>query len=363
MGRMALSARLAIFPVAGPFHTRWPRYNAVHVRDSVRAFAPDVVAVTPLAPGALDDPGWQDTAELPLPHTVVPWARSEGVPVVESGIASDDPQDPGHQGAATELRRYLEMYEDGLARLRRVEAASAPVRELLSRPLDLAAVHAELLPAIERQQEVETTELGSGPGDDWREERAALIASRSLAALRSATRSPPPGDTLRLAIVAEVDWVPALRRLLGGSATMASGVTVEIVDAPSAGAGEEGRVRALLDAAMSGLGEPESLLRALSAVEDPEARYHEANLLLEHGHPVEALERLEALTAGDFQHPYYLPGFVLARLGQLRDLAARREDAMRSYRGVMALTYAPQAAREAAAAGMRSPFTLEDDPT
>ncbi len=359
MRRMALSARLAIFPVAGPFHTRWPRYNVVHVRDSVRAFAPDVIALTPLAPGALDDPGWQDTPELPLPHTVVPWARAEGVPVVTVGIAPGDPQDPGHQGAEDDLRRYLELYEDGQARLRRVEAALAPVRGLLSRPLDLAAVQTELLPAIERQQQVQAHELGSGPGDEWRDERAALIASRSLAALRTKALMPSQGDTLRLAIVAEVDRVPALRRTLVGAAAQASGVTVEIVDAPPAQAGEEGRVRALLDAALSGLGEPESLLRTLSGIEEPEARYLEANVLLEHGHPAEALERLEALVAGDFQHPYYLPGFVLARLGQLRDLAARREDAMRSYRGVMALSFAPQAAREAAQAGMRTPFRLE----
>lgn len=357
---MGLSARIALFPIAGPFHTRWPRYNVVHVRDSLRAFAPDVVAVTPLHPGELERPVWQDTPELPLPHTVVPWATSQGLPVIEVGLATDDPQDPGLGGAAEDLKRYLELYEDGRARLRRVEAALAPVKQLLTQPLDLDRVVDELVPAIEHQQALQTEELGAGPGDDWREARAAVIASRSLAALRSAPAFGSGRATLRLAIVAEVDRVPALRRALTGPAAAASGVSVEVVQAPSAGAGEEGRVRALLDAAMSGVGEPESLLRSLSAIEEPEARYHEANLLLEHGHPAEALERLEKIVGGDFQDPYYLPGFALARLGQLRDLAARREDAMRSYRGVMALSYAPKAAREAAEAGLNAPFTLED---
>lgn len=356
---MGLSARIALFPIAGPFHTRWPRYNVVHVRESVRSFAPHVVALTPLHPGELSRPGWQDTSELPLPHTVVPWAMSQGLPVVEVGLAPDDPQDPGLGGAAEDLRRYLELYEDGQARLRRVEAGLTPVRQLLSQPLDQGRVVDELVPAIEHHQALETEELGAGPGDEWREARAAVIASRSLAALRSAAAGASGSDTLRLAIVAEVDRVPALRRALTGPAAAASGVSVEIVQAPSAGAGEEGRVRALLDAAMSGIGEPESLLRSLAALEEPEARYHEANLLLEHGHPAEALERLEQLVGGDFQEPYYLPGFALARLGQLRDLAARREGAMRSYRGVMALSYAPRAAREAAAAGLSAPFTLE----
>ncbi|HZX00224.1 MAG TPA: hypothetical protein VFF10_09195 [Trueperaceae bacterium] len=358
---MGLSARIALFPVAGPFHTRWPRYNVVHVRDSVRAFAPHVVALTPLYPGELTRPGWQDTAELPLPHTVVPWATNQGIPVVEVGLAPDDPQDPGLGGAAEDLKRYLELYEDGQARLRRVEAALAPVRQLLSEPLDLDRVVDELVPAIERQQALQTEELGTGPGDDWREARAAVIASRSLTAVRTASAAVSGSDTLRLAIVAEVDRLPALRRALTGPAAAASGVSVEIVPAPPAGAGEEGRVRALLDAAMSGIGQPESLLRSLAAIEEPEARYHEANLLLEHGHPAEALERLEKLVGGDFQEPYYLPGFALARLGQLRDLAARREDAVRSYRGVMALSYAPKAAREAAEAGLSAPFTLEDE--
>lgn len=357
---MSLSASVAIFPTAGPFHTRWPRYNVVHVRDSLRAFAPDVVALTALAPGALGDPAWQDTPELPLPHTVVPWAREKGVPVVEVGIAPGGAQDPGHEGAEGDLRRYLEMYDDGKARLRRVEAAAAAVRELLATPLDAARIEAELVPAIEREQAVQTHELGAGPGDAWREERAALIVSRSLAALVPTLPSGDAGARVRLAIVAEVDRVPALRSVLTGPATKAAGVKVELVDAPPAGSGEEARVRSLLDAAMTGVGDPASLLRTLSDLPQPEARYHEANLLLEHGHAAEALERLEALVGGDFQQPYYLPGFALARLGQLRDLAARRDDAVRSYRGVMALSYAPPAAREAAEAGLATPFTLGD---
>ena len=360
MWRMGLSAYIALFPIAGPFHTRWPRYNVVHVRDSVAAFAPDVIALTPLAPGALSDPIWQDTPELPLPHTIVPWALRVGVPVVEVGLAPGDPQDPGLGGSAEDLKRYLEMYEDGAKRLRRVDVALGPITELLSGPLDLSGVISDLLPAIERHQKIQTEELGAGPGDEWREQRAALIASRSLAALRSAALHRQGNATLRLAIVAEVDRVPALHRALSGPAAAASGVDVEIVQAPPVGTGEEGRVRALLDAAMAGVGQPESLLRSLAAIEAPEARYHEANILLENGHPAEALERLEELVSGDFQEPYFLPGFALARLGQLRDLAAKREDAMRSYRGVMALTYAPQAAREAAAAGLKTPFGLED---
>src|SRR5690606_27689189 len=369
--RAAVAARLD-YPVAyheadGPFRTHRPlprRRPVPHPLAPLqrRARAGLRARLRPPRRGAdAPVPGRADTADLTLCHTDVPWTTTQGIPVFGVGLARDGRQDPGLGGAAEDLMRYLELYEHGQATLRRVEAALAPVRQLLSEPLDLDRVVDELVPAIERQQALQTEELGTGPGDDWREARAAVIASRSLTAVRTASAAVSGSDTLRLAIVAEVDRQPALRRALTGPAAAASGVSVEIVPAPPAGAGEEGRVRALLDAAMSGIGQPESLLRSLAAIEEPEARYHEANLLLEHGHPAEALERLEKLVGGDFQEPYYLPGFALARLGQLRDLAARREDAVRSYRGVMALSYAPKAAREAAEAGLSAPFTLEDE--
>ncbi len=360
MGRMVPSASIAIFPLGGPFHTRWPRYTVVHVRESVKAFRPHAIALAPLAPRSLADPAWQDTDELALPHTVVPWALSSGVALAEVGLAPDDPDDPGHEGAVRELRGYLELYEDGLARLRRVEAAWGPVRELLAQPLDLRRVITELLPAVEEQQAVQTEALGEGPGDAWREPRAAVVASRVLAAARAAAPRPAEGGTVRLAVMAGVESVPALRRALTGPAAAASGVRVQMVEPPEVEAGQEGRARALLDAAHAGVGDPDSTLRNLAAIPAAEARYVEASLLLELGRLDEALAKLEALVAGDFSRPYYLPGFVLARLGQVLDLAARRDDAVRSYRGVMALSYAPPAARDAAESGLAAPFTLPE---
>jgi hypothetical protein len=65
---------------------------------------------------------------------------------------------------------------------------------------------------------------------------------------------------------------------------------------------------------------------------------------------------LERALRTDFQEPYYLPGFLLARLGQLYDLAGQRDAALRSYRGVLALSYAPLEAAEAATSGLVEPF-------
>jgi hypothetical protein len=102
--------------------------------------------------------------------------------------------------------------------------------------------------------------------------------------------------------------------------------------------------------------DPAAVLERLRGLDFAEARYLEANLLLGHGRGTEALEVLEAASRGDFDRPYYLPGFLLSRLGQLYDLDGNRRAALRAYRGVRALSYAPPEALEAAAAGLEAPF-------
>lgn len=337
---MGSLAQLTVVPLVGPFHTRWPRYTVVHVREAVKAFRPDVVALASLPAGALRDPLWQDTEEVALPHTVVPWARRAGVSVVEVGLAADDPADPGDAGAEADLRRYLEQYDDGKARLAAVDAALEPVRKLLAGALGPERLRDELLPAIAAQQVEQRRLLDHGPGDGWLDERAAVVASRALGS-----------GGRRIALLAGVDQVPALERALAGH--------VELSVTPAPEVGEEGRERALLDVAMRGeVADVAALLESLGKLERAEARYHEANLLLAHEHPAEALERLEAMLRMEFHEPYFLPGFALARLGQLYDLAGRRSEAERSYKGVLALSFAPAAARAAARAGLEQAFAL-----
>ena len=336
---MASLASVALFPLVGPFHTRWPRYTVVHVREMLRAFEPDVVALAPLAPGALSVPAWQDTDEVALPHTVVPWARTTGIPVVEVGVAADDPLDPGDATAIDDLQRFLEQYEAGKVRLAQVRASEAPVRRLLESPLDLDRVRRELLPAIEEHHAERERLLGSGPGTEWLEERAAVSATRALSS-----------GGRRIALLASVDQVPVLASVLTGHAHL-----VEVTDVD---AGEEGRRRALLDVAMRGdVADVDALLASLAEVQAPEARYHEANLLLASERVDEALASLQRLLRLDFVEPYYLPGFALARLGQVYDLVDRRDDALKAYRGVLALSYAPAAAVTAATHGLEEAFS------
>ena len=341
---MASLASVAILPLVGPFHTRWPRYTVGHVREMLASLRPDGVALAPLAAASLRTPAWQDTDEVALPHTVVPWARRTGARLVEVGLAQDDPLDPGDATAAEDLERYLDQYEAGQRRLAQVRAAEAPVRQLLAGALDLGRIRGELLPAIASHQAVRESVLGKGPGTHWHEERAALMASRTLAS-----------GGRRIALLAGVDLVPVLSAVLEGHAELALLADVD--------AGEEGARRALLDVAMRAeASDTSALLRRLGELDVPEARYHEANLLVADSRTEEALDSLRLLLTLDFQEPYYLPGFALARIGQLYDLAQRRDEAVRSYRGVLALSWAPAAAVAAATAGVASPFGLYDVP-
>jgi len=338
---------VVVIPLLGAFHARYPQYTVVHVRETVRAARPDALAVTPLAPGALARPAWQDTDEVALPHTVVPWARNASVPIHEVGFdtgAADAPGGPDAAGEWERFRSYLEAFDAGRERLRRVDAALEPVREILAGALDAAAVRTRLLPAIRAYQAERAAVLEEGPGTGWLADHAERLAER-IAAL--------PHD--RVAVLAGVDHVAALEDALERRCRLEP--TPEL----PTDLGPEGRERALLDTAMRGdVADPAALLERLREVPRPEARYHEANLLLLHGHAAEALERLEAASREDFQEPYYLPGFLLARLGQLYDVSGRREAALRAYRGVLALSFAPAEAVQAAQAGLLHAFRLPD---
>ncbi len=330
---------VTVVPLVGPFHTRFPLYTVVHVRSILEQLKPDVVAIATLAPGALERPGWQATGELALPHTVVPWARRRGVPLVEVGSLAGTPGEPGNPDDAAEFDRFLSEFEAGRERLRRVQAALEPVKELLSRSLNLSRIRAELLPAIAAYEAARREEYGEGPGTGWAVERAERVAER-VAALQHD----------HVALVAGVDDLPALTEALGRR--------MRLADAPDpAPDPQEARTRALLDVAMRGeVDDPGALLAQLRETPGAEARYHQANLLLAFDHVPEALELLKEVTSGDFQEPYFLPGFVLARLGQLYDLTGERTAALRAYRGALALDYAPPEAEEAARAGLEAPF-------
>jgi thioredoxin-like negative regulator of GroEL len=183
--------------------------------------------------------------------------------------------------------------------------------------------------------------LGDGRDTDGPAPPAEAVADRIVAL-----------DAGHAAVLVGIDRLVAVREALERRGV---GTVVPASPSPS----EAARERALLDVAWRGEGaDVGALIARLRELDHAEARYHAANLLLAHGHPAEALEELEAVMRMEFALPPFLPGLALARLGQLRDLALRRDDAIRAYRGVLALDWAPADARAAAREGLEAPFDL-----
>lgn len=335
MGRRRVT--LTLIPLMGPFHLRFPLYNAVSVRDVLAAFEPDAVVTTALLPEAFVTPDWQDTPEVPLPLTVVPWAERKGVDVV--GVLEPSP-DPS---AEADFQRYLSQYEKTRNTVAQLNALLRPLNALLQEGLTLTRIHEEVVPIIREQQEVKEEAFGDGPGTDWLRERVQVIAKRILAL---------PHE--RVAILASADHLPFLEDALKDSALRDS---TRVIPPTEPEPTEEVRERSLLDFAFRvDVSEPGNVIAQLRSLEVAEARFHEANLLLANGHTTEALDLLEAASRGDFSKPYYLPGYLLSRLGQLRDLVGERDGALRAYKGVRALAWAPREALEAAEAGLAAPF-------
>ena len=219
-----------------------------------------------------------------------------------------------------------------------IGALLRPLNAMLQEGLTLTRIREEVVPIVREQGEVKEEAFGDGPGTDWLRERTQVMAARILAL---------PHE--RVAVLASVDHIPFLEDALRDKA--------ELVPPSESEPTEEVRTRSLLDFAFRGdVSEPGNMIAQLRSLERAEARFHEANLLLANGHAAEALDLLEAASRGDFSEPYYLPGYLLSRLGQLRDLVGERSGALRAYKGVRALAWAPREALDAAEAGLAAPF-------
>jgi hypothetical protein len=350
MHAMPEAPEVTLLPLLGALHLRFPRYNAVVVDELLTRERPDALALEPLPAAFADDPSWRDTEELLLPWVVVPWAARRSVPAIGVFEGSPDPHAPD------DLARYLAAYPRGRDALDAIALAERPLAELLARPLTLEGILDEVVPALATLRRARLEAFGDGPGTDWVEARADVVAERVL--------DLPAARTL---VPVAIDRYLPLRDALE---RRGASVRVPATPPPS----EAARERALLDLAWRGEGaDVHSLLERLRELArqgslarqgtpaQAEARYHAANLLLAHDHAAEALEELEAVMRLEFAHPPFLPGLVLARLGQLRDLAGRRDDALRAYRGVLALEWAPEPARAAAQAGLERPFEVPRD--
>jgi len=332
--RQDLGVEILLLPTLGPLHLTQPRYNAVTLVELTRGYGPDAVLLASYSPEGLAEGRWRDEEELGLFH-LLPWAKGAGVLVQALGEKAEPLREEGER-----FREYLGEMEKGQAYLDEERAWQEELSEALKGPLEPASWREpELLDAITRYLKRVADRFGEGPATGFREARMREVADR-IAAL-------PPG---RYVVWVDLLDFPVLKARLP-MAQLPGDHT------PS----EEERRRAVLDRAWLLREEDDwgALFEQLREIGTPEAGYLAAQIYLAAGQVADAATLLGQVSEGDFHHPEYLPGYLLARLGQVRDLLGERERAIRAYRGVLALSWAPKEAREIAQAGLRTPFRIE----
>ena len=327
---------ITLIPLVASFHMRFPAYNSETVVDCLKALKPDVLVTTAFTQESFEDGAWLHTSEVALPLSVVPWAKKHGVKVVGGLEPSPDPT------AESDFRRYIEQYTQLRQSFAEVDALLRPVQQLLQEALSLERITNELVPLLYEWQEVRVTKFEDGPANDWIASRCATMAKNILQM---------PYESI--AVLASIDHIALVEKALDDAST-----NVEISYATTPEASEASRLRSKLDFAFRSADVPEAgnVIAELQDIDTPEASYHYANLLLTRGHIDDAWQMMENISQGEFFEPYFLPGYVLARLGQLRDLTGRREQAKKAYQAVLALDFADAVAVDVAKTGLKEAF-------
>jgi len=323
---------MVVLPTMGPLHLTQPRYNAVSLLRQIELRRPEKLYLASYSPEGLAERVWRDQHDLAM-FFLVPWVEERGVPIVALGERAE-----ALQAEAERFLEYLGSMPRGDEVKQRFAQADREIVDFLTVPRMPEDLGSEDFLAGLRERLGAVRDLaGEGPATGFREQRMADVAAR-IAELE---------DPEAVVLVDVLDY-PVLLSQLGGS-----------VDGPVPLEPDEAeRARAVMDRAWR-LEEDDAwgnLIGQLMELEQAEARFLAAQVYLAAGQAQDALRLMEEVSRGDFSTPEYLPGYLLARLGQLYDLNGQRERAVRVYRSVLALSWVPAEAREIALAGMRTPF-------
>ena len=318
---------LTLLPDLGDLLRLHPQYHAGTVAEIVRALgAREVLWATS------DDPDHPLRDALP----------AAGI-AIQEGFTEDW---AWAEAEYDQFLDFLKLYPQGRERLRGAGRAEGEFAALLGTPMSVARLlGSDVLDAAAGYHQAQRTLLDEGPGTLWRERRLTALAGRLSG--RAGV------------VIAPLDDLPELLTRLPDSV---------LPDLGTFAPGETSRLRALADRAWQ-LRDDDDLNALLEALAretgdrvTPRAELDAAaaSIYLAVGDLAAARELLERAAHGlTDEVPRSLAGLVLARLGQVRDALGERELAQRTYRAVLALSHAPQIARDTAEAGLKEAFTLQ----
>ena len=314
-------------------------FNAQTVLEIVRFIGASRVILTDVSPADWSSGAWRD-----LENPVLFALEDDRIPVAAIG--------PDWAWAVKEqaqMFEFLKQFPAGRTRLQAGARAEADLRDALSKPLEASVVHNEMLEVIREYHTATTEALEEGPGTAHRVKRLEAL-TKDLGQL----------DLNGCIVLAPLDDVPALLEL----------PNARVPDLTDFRPGEASRFRSVVDRAYR-LEESDDLnilVHALLELDGPpdsslgrialEARFAASGLYLAVGDLESARDLLEAVAMGQFERPSYLPGFVLSRLGQVRDLQDERDMAVRAYRAALGLSWLPLEARQVCESGLERPFRL-----
>jgi len=324
---------MIVIPSFGPFHVLHPRYNARTVAELIRETGSDTLYLASYSQEGYENGLWRDENELPL-FELSRLVDEGALEIV--GLGED----------AERLKKEAELFVEYLGNMPRGEEAKERLAAIdqklvnyLSTPRLPAEVGSEeFINGLNEILQEKVEFAGEGPATGFRQQRMAQVASTLLDLKEGGA----------VVLVDVLDYPELLARLPGARTPWEREPARAEAD------------RAIMDRAWRLESEDDwgGLLAQLSQIDGPEAAYLASQIYLAAGQLDDALRILEEVTRGDFSHPEYLPGYVLARLGQLYDLIGRRDKAIRAYTAVQALSWVPAEAREIAQAGLRAPFKV-----
>jgi tetratricopeptide (TPR) repeat protein len=326
---------MKVIATLGALHATAPLYNAQTILEILgflgvkKVFLADVTAQT-----------WVNGTWRDLDDPVL--FALEDARIEVEGIAPDWAWALAEQDKMLE---FLKQFPQGQQRLAKFNTAERDLKTALSVPLDASTVYSTLLEVVKAHHLLVADILEEGPGTAHRLQR-----------LQKIVESLEP----EAVVLASLDDVPTLLEL-----------GLELPDLTGFQPSEASRFRAIIDRAyrLEDNDDLDALVHQLLALDAPadtvlarlalEARFAASGLYLAVGDWASARDLLEAVSQGQFERPSYLAGFVLARLGQVRDLMLERDRAKRAYTAALALAYCPLEAREVAQAGLQQAFRLD----